>query len=185
MKKVVVFLFLVFLLFSCSDEKSDVSTSSFAFYENSNFSMSVPSNWSEIKDTDTSLPQASIWTIEAAFKSNTSVWGFSNNVLILSAELNKSITSKEYSITNNLWAEKNYLEYLKLSSQDIVFSDWDISIAYEFEAKYNLEAPKLKFIQVSKICHETKAYLITVAIPTSVNDISRYLEFLKTFTCKN
>jgi hypothetical protein len=85
---------------------------------------------------------------------------------------------------NNLWAETDYLEYLKLSSKEITFSDKDIGILYEFEAKYNMETQKLRFLQTAHICNETKAYLITLALPTGTTDTSRYANFISSFSCK-
>jgi hypothetical protein len=85
---------------------------------------------------------------------------------------------------NNLWAETDYLEYLKLSSKEITFADNDTSILYEFEAKYNLETQKLKFLQTAHICNKTKAYFITLALPTSITNTSKYIDFISTFLCK-
>jgi hypothetical protein len=146
--------------------------------------MNIPVNWEIIKDYENVLPTPNIWNIElVATSTNTIAW-FANNILILWADLNKKTTSKDYSMLNNLWAETDYLEYLKLSSKEIKFLDWDTGILYEFEAKYNFEAQKLKFLQTAHICNETKAYLITLALPTSVTDISRYVNFISSFSCK-
>lgn len=181
-KKFLMILSLILLLSSCwGDESTDTSLK---LYDWAKFSMSIPTNWNEIENVNENLPKASIWNIELAASSTSSVGGFANNLLILSADLTKATSSKDYSMLNNIWAETDYLEYLKLSSKEINFTDWDSSIAYEFEAKYNYDAPKLKFIQTAHVCDKTKAYLITIALPTNVSDISRYIDFISTFTCK-
>lgn len=181
MKKLFLSVFLLIFLVSCWDDTWDTAL---ILYENNNFSMNIPSNWKEIKKWDDILPTASVGDIElAASAENTTVW-FANNLVILSTELNKLTTSTDYSMLNNLWAETDYLEYLKLWSKEISFPDWENSILYEFEAKYNYESPKLKFLQTAHICNKTKWYLITVAIPTSVTDVSRYVDFISSFSCK-
>jgi hypothetical protein len=85
---------------------------------------------------------------------------------------------------NNIWAESDYLDYTKLESKEFKFIDEEASILYIFEAKYNLDTPKLKFLQTAHICNQKKAFFLTLALPTTVTDISKYEEFLKTFKCK-
>jgi hypothetical protein len=146
--------------------------------------MNIPTNWEIIKDYENVLPSPNAWNIElAAISTNTTGW-FANNILVLWTDLYKNTTSKDYSMLNNLWAETNYLEYLRLSSKEITFKDADISILYEFEAKYNFETQKLRFLQTARICNRTKAYLITLALPTNITDTSRYINFISSFSCK-
>jgi hypothetical protein len=146
--------------------------------------MNLPSNWDIVKDVDNTLPTPSAWEIELAVVSSSVVSGFSNNILILGTDLNRITTSKEYSMLNNVWARTDYLEYTELSSREITFVDGEISILYEFEARYNLNTPRLKFLQTAHICNYTRAYFITLALPTSVSDISRYVDFIQSFRCK-
>lgn len=181
-KKIVLIFSLFFLLTSCW-EKNDLD-STLIPYDSDDFSISIPANWQIIDNYEEILPKANVWEIELVASANSSLWGFSNNMLILSADLNKATTSKDYAMLNNIWAETDYLEYLKLSSKEIAFISWDTSLIYEFEAKYNYESPKLKFIQTALVCNNTKAYLITLALPTNVSDISKYLNFISTFNCK-
>lgn len=180
-KKTVLIIFLLFFFSSCWDNNKNES--SLVLHEDTNFSISIPANWEKIQDVENTLPKANVWEIELAVTSTNSLWGFANNMLILSTDLNKITTSKDYSMLNNIWAESDYMDYVKLSSKEITFSDWEKSIYYEFEAKYNYESPKLKFIQTAYVCG-TKAYLITLALPTGVSDISKYINFISTFTCK-
>jgi hypothetical protein len=62
--------------------------------------------------------------------------------------------------------------------------DEEKSIVYIFEAKYNIDTPKLKFLQTAHICNQDKAYFLTLAIPVTIKDISKYEYLLSTFACK-
>lgn len=182
-KKYIILLF-VFILASCGWDSQTTWENSLKLVENKNFDFKIPSNWEVIEDKENILPKAKEWNIELAATSTSISNGFSNNLLILSDDLKKLTTSKDYSMLNNMWAETDYLEYKKISTKDITFLDGEVSLVYEFEAKYNSETPKLKFIQTASVCNKTKWYFITIALPTSVTDISRYIELLSTFSCK-
>lgn len=183
-KKILLLLFSLFFLCSCWDDRDNSIDSSLTLFENDKFSMSIPTNWTVIENREEVLPTPNVWEIELAITSPNSVWGFSNNLLILSDNLSKITNSKDFSMLNNIWAESDYLEYTKLSSQDITFLDWDVSIIYEFEAKYNYETPKFKFLQTAHICNQTQAYFITLALPTTTDDITKYISFISSFSCK-
>jgi len=184
LKKLFILITLSSLLISCwSDEWVDSSTWLLKT-ETDNISISIPSNWSIIKKVDNILPKVKSWDIELAVNSKKSVNWFSNNLLILSDNLNKFVTSKDFSALNNIWAQTDYLDYTKISSKDITFTDEEKSILYIFEAKYNLDTPKLKFLQTAHICNQNKAYFITLAIPTTVIDTSKYEYLISTFNCK-
>ncbi len=183
-KKYFFILIVSLFLTSCWSKESLNNESSLIPVDNENFSFNIPWNWEVIKDKESILPKAKDWNIELAATSKSVVSGFSNNLLILSDDLKKLTTSKDYSILNNIWAEQDYLEYKKLSSKDIIFADDEVSIVYEFEARYNTDTPKLKFLQTASVCNKTKGYFITIALPTNVTDTSKYIELLSTFSCK-
>ena len=182
-KKFLISIFCFLFLFSCWSD-TEVSESTLISVDNVNFDFKIPWNWEIIKDKESILPKAKEWNIELAATSNSVVSWFSNNLLILSDDLNTLTTSKDYSMLNNIWAENDYLEYKKISTSDITFLEWEPSIVYEFEARYNIDTPKLKFIQTASVCDKTKWYFITIALPTTVTDISKYIELLSTFWCK-
>lgn len=183
MKKYIILVLLTFL-FSCSFSDTTEEVTWLTKYENSQFSMSIPSNWDILSNTWDVLPSPKSWEISLAASSSELKYGFSNNLLILWQNLNKSITSLDFSVLNYVWSTKEYLEYLKLDSKSFEFSDWDKSNLYIFEAKYNTTTPKLKFLQVWKVCNLSKAYLLTIALSTDIKDTSKYEEVLKTFKCK-
>ena len=179
-KKVFILIFLSIILVSCWDEDVNTGLTEVTW---AGYSIDVPSTWEVIEDVDSILPDANVWNIELAVSSTNFISGFANNILILSDDLQRITTSKEYSMLNNIWAEKDYLNYNELSSKEMVFSDWEEWMIYEFEAKYNMDTPVLKFLQTAYICHGTKAYFMTIALPTSVDDTSKYEYLLSTFTC--
>lgn len=184
MKKLFILFLVVFLLFSCSSKEKISNKSWLELFSNENFSILVPSKWRKIENNDKILPKPKFWNIELAMTANEVRYGFSNNMLILSQNLNKMITSKSFSILNNVWSTKEFLEYTELDKQNIKLDSQDESIAYIFEAKYNASTPKLKYFQMWVVCDYKKAYLITIAISTDIKDNSWYLEILKSFKCK-
>lgn len=184
LKKIFISLFLVTFIFSCWKSENLINDSWLKDITRAGYSMQIPTNWEVIEDIESILPTPRAWEIELAITSTNFENWFANNLLILSENLNRLTTSKEYSMLNNIWAETDYLEYTKLESKDIKFVDWAESIVYIFEAKYNLESPRLKFLQTANICGANKAYFMTIAIPTDVRDTSRYEYLLSSFKCR-
>lgn len=185
MKKNIIFFFLVTVLFSCSSSSSTTENVTWlTSYENKDFAIDLPSNWSILTNSWNVLPNPKNWEISLAATSTELKYWFSNNLLVLWQKLNKAVTSLDFSILNNVWSTKEYLEYTKLESKSFEFSDADKSNLYIFEAKYNTTTPKLKFLQVWKVCWISKAYLLTIALSTDIKDTSKYEEVLKTFKCK-
>lgn len=184
-KKIFALAFIITSLVSCgSPDVVTPVTTWLVKKETPNISIEIPSNWIEISDKQNILPKVKTWNIELAVSADKVVNWFSNNLLILSDDLKTIVTSSEFSMLNNIWAQTDYLEYLELESKEFTFLDEEKSILYSFEAKYNLDTPKLKFLQTAHICNWTKAYFLTVAIPTTITDTSKYEEFLATFKCK-
>ena len=152
-------------------------------FENNDFSIGVPAAWNILEDTQSLLPEPSNGTIELASSSSDLQNGFSNNILILSQDLSEITSSRDFSLLNHIWVQNQYTQYIKLDTKEFQFNSWDVSTLYVFEAKYNLDTPKLKFIQTAGVC-KTKGYLMTIALPTSIKDIDRYTDILTTFNCK-
>jgi hypothetical protein len=69
-------------------------------------------------------------------------------MVIVSHKLATEKDSLEYSIANHVATTKDYLDYTKLDSQKITFADGDESQLYTFEAKYDIDKPTYKFLQV-------------------------------------
>jgi len=174
---------LCLFLFSCSDN-TYINNTGLIKTETDNISIEIPSNWKIIESVDKILPKVKSWKIEMVVMSKNIVNWFSNNLLILSDNLSKFTTSKDFSMLNNIWAQTDYIDYTKISSRDITFTDWELSVLYIFDAKYNLDTPRLKFLQTAHICNWKEAYFLTLAIPTTITDTSKYEYLLSTFNCK-
>ncbi len=86
---------------------------------------------------------------------------------------------------NNFWVEQDYKEYEKIEEKDMIFADTtDIGKLYVFKAKYNVNTPKLTFLQTARICKGNLGFFLTIALPANITDTAKYEEILKTFACK-
>ena len=182
-KKLYILLFTSLFLVWCWDEVV-TDTTWLIKAETENLSISIPANWEVIEDTDSILPKAKDGKIELVVTSKVATNWFANNLLILSDELSTFTTSKDFSMLNNIWASTDYLDYKKLEWKEFKFLDEELSELYIFEAKYNLDTPKLKFLQTAHVCNQKTAFFLTVAIPTNIQDTSKYEYLLSTFACK-
>lgn len=109
-------------------------------------------------------------------------YGFSNNLIVMKDGLNSIVTSSKYSELNNLQTSRNYLEYTKLQDTEFTFSDSETSRLYVFEARYNQTTPKMKFIQVARVCGSSVYFLhFSLSLDKSPDN---YISLLKTFQCK-
>ncbi len=172
------------LLSSCSSSTEEKTISSISLYENNYFSINYPESWEVLTWTSNVLPEPKNGEISLAVSSPDLKYWFSNNLLVLKQDLHKVVSSTDFSILNNVWSTTQYLEYTKLESKTIDFSDWDKSNLYVFEAKYNTSTPRLKFLQTWKVCNVKNWYLLTIAVSTDIKDIASYEDILKSFNCK-
>lgn len=173
----------LFLLSSCFSSTTSVDSSSLKEYTWSGFSMYVPNSWTILDSKTTNLPNPKNSSIALAISSPEMKYWFANNMLILKWKVSKDISSKNYSTLNNVGSSKDYKNYLKLSENDITFTDSSISSLYTFEAKYNESTPNLKFLQTAVVCKNLDAYFITLALNVDVKDTSKYEDMIKTFKC--
>lgn len=186
-KKILIVSFLMLTLTACSseDDTKTLETKGLSTFSWEWYSVSIPSNWEIMNDKKNILPEPSQGTIELSVQSSEPKWGFSNNLLILSDRLKTFTTSWEYSMANNVWARREYLEYLELENKEFSYLDGNTSQIYIFEAKYNLETPKLKFLQTAYVCNPNTGYFLTVAISPSIKKTDKYEQLLSTFSCDN
>ncbi|USN59101.1 MAG: hypothetical protein H6767_03305 [Candidatus Peribacteria bacterium] len=183
MKKIMVLLLAVCMLASCGEDTATVS-SGLEVYTGSGYMVQIPSTWTVVTDHSSVLPKPSNGDIELAVTSNETQNGFANNLLVLSQEMSTPTSSKEYSIVNNVGAEREYLNYTKLDTKDFTYSDGDAGLMYVFTAKYSESAPELTYIQTAKVCGATTGYFMTIALPLSTVDTAKYEAILKTFWCR-
>jgi hypothetical protein len=184
-KKILILSTFLFTLVSCgSDDTSlTVEANGLTTFEWTGYSISIPGNWDVMNDKNNILPEPSQWKIELSVQSSQPKWGFLNNLLILSDTLKTFTNSTEYSMANNVWARREYIDYLALENKEFTFLDDSKSQLYVFEAKYNLETPKLKFLQTAYVCNPDKGYFLTIAISPSIKKIDKYETLLSTFSC--
>ncbi len=178
--KTFILFMLIFWLFSCWDTSSDSWLVSKVLDK---FEVGIPASWNVIDSWDsTMLPKPNYGEISLVASSIEPRDGFSNNLLILEDKIKKEIDSKNFSIFTNLWARNDYESYYELEAKDFVFNDKEESKLYVFEARYNENTPRIKFMQVGHICDDD-SYLLTIALSSSIEDYSRYEDILKTFKC--
>ncbi|PIQ12339.1 hypothetical protein COW68_00140 [Candidatus Gracilibacteria bacterium CG18_big_fil_WC_8_21_14_2_50_38_16] len=168
----------LFLLISCGATTTTINSTSF---KGSGFTIDIPSTWIAVEKP--ALPVPAQGSIALAVTSTDIVSGYANNMSILKGGLTEAITSKDYSITNYVHTTAAYLDFVKLDEKVIRFTeDNDTSNLYIFEAKYNTNTPKQKFIQTSKVC-DNNVYLITFGLGLTTASTTKYEDLIKTFTC--
>jgi len=193
-KKIFIIMFTSLLLFSCWSDtietnknmEENTETTQKTWLRNypwEDFSIKIPAAWNVITDKKDVVPNPNNGELELAITSSETKNGFANNLIILSQELESFTTSKDYSITNNVWAENEYINYFKHSAKEFTFEDWEKSMLYIFDAKYSVETPTIKFLQTAYVCKNKKAFFITVAIPVDVVDTTKYEKMIATFKC--
>lgn len=180
MKKVFIVLFLILTLSSCFSEEKDWLTN----YETNNFSLKVPNNWEIIENKEWIIPTPRTGKIEFVVRSkNESNW-FLNNLVILSEDNKEDLDSLYFSNLLNNNSKKDYFEYKKISEKEFHLKNWKKSKIIIFDARYNDETPKIKFLQTAISCSNKKVYSITLAIDKQIENILKYENILSSFNCK-
>lgn len=177
MNKIIIFSCLLLLTSCGTTTDSSLSTTPFA---GEGFSIDTPKTWIAVNNG--TLPLIKDGTIALALTSVEIVSGYSNNMHIIKEKLTEAITSKKYSIVNYAFSTGEYKEFVKLDEKTITYPDKDEANLYIFEAKYNINTPKMKFIQTAKVCGDT-VYLITFGLGLTMGDTTKYEDLIKTFTC--
>ena len=182
-KKIFILIFFSLTLISCGSDEVTIESSWLEQYKWEWYSIFIPSNWQVMNDKNNILPEPSEGKIELSAQAQSPKWWFVNNLLVLSDDLKTFTDSSEYSMANNVWAKREYTDYLQLNNKGITFTDGTKSQLYIFEAKYNLETPKLKFLQTAYVCNPNKGYFLTIAIAPTIKDTEKYETLLSTFSC--
>ena len=178
MKKIIILGFLALLTSCGTTDTSSISTTPFAW---EGFSINTPATWIPVDKA--ALPVTKNGTIALALTSTDIVSGYSNNMSIIKEKLTEAMTSKKYSVVNYALTTGEYKEFVKLDEKVITFGDKDESNLYTFEAKYNTNTSKQKFLQTAKVCGDT-VYLMTFGLGLSTPNTTKYEDLIKTFTCK-
>lgn len=172
-----------FFFASCGSTSTD--TASLTTFKGEGFSIDVPKSW--IAKEAKEIPTPKNGSVALAMTSTDISSGFANNLLILkdtltADEKGEKMTSKKYSIVNQALTTGSYEEYTKIDEKEIAYADEDVSNLYVFEAKYNRDTPKKRFVQTAKVCGD-KVYLVTVGIELNSGSTSKYENLAKSFQC--
>ena len=185
MKKILIFISLIFILSSCFDWKNieDNSWNSVQTkYNWTDFSMTIPAKWELLKNTWEILPKPSSWEIIFDAVSSIKNDGFYRNILVLKQDIEETnFSSLDFIIWNYLWTKNDYFYMKKLKEENVKIDSKNTKI-YSFEAKYSEDTPILKFLQTWVIC-DKKGYIITIALEKSNKNIDRYEGLLGSFKC--
>ena len=172
---------LVFALSACGTTSENISLTEFS---GKGFTIQVPKAWTQVEEK--SLPKPKNGNVAGAWTSSDITSGFANNLLILrdtlAPEADPKMSSRKYAVINQALTTGEYKEYTKLSDKTLTFADKDEGLAVVFEAKYNAQTPKQKFIQAAKLCGRD-VYLMTIGLGLSNSTTDKYMEMLATFNC--
>ena len=128
------------------------------------------------------LPLPAQGSIVLAAVSPDTKYGFSNNFVIMKDTLPFPMTSKNYSEMNNTQTTRKYLASTPVSNDVILFGDSDDSRVYVFDAQYNANTPRMRFIQTAKTCG-IDIYLLHFSVALD-RDPKNYIDLMRTFECK-
>lgn len=184
MKKIVLVLLSSLLLVSCWGEEKNTIPKWLKLHTWETFSVFAPDSWLDLTKDKTIVPSLKDAKVELAYSSKDIKKWYSNTMVIVSHKLATEKDSLEYSIANHVATTKDYLDYTKLDSQKITFADGDESQLYTFEAKYDIDKPTYKFLQVWKVCKKSTAFFLTIGLNIDIKGTAQYEEILKSFKCK-
>jgi hypothetical protein len=191
----IILLILVIFLSSCfgpfsSDETEtqewENTQSTIKSFETDSLILTIPNSWEELSAS--SLPAPKTGEVFLALKSkDLSDWVY-RTLVILEDTIIWKLTSKQYARNDYRVSIKNYAGYRELEEKQIEFADGDESLLFHFEAKYNPDSPRMKFLQSSKICSDdtvNMVYNITISLPNSIEDLAKYESLIKSMQCPN
>lgn len=144
----------------------------------------TPTDWSEIWKSQLWAPKTG--EIILALKSPDIVDWVYKSMIILQDSLIWNLTSMQYSRNDYLVSQKKYSGFRELENTSVKYVDWEESNLFVFEAKYNPDSPRIKFVQSSRICKNWEkrvVYNLTIALAPSITDIEKYKALIQSFEC--
>lgn len=181
MKKNILFLLFSLFLASCGQSNSQISGLSMKEFTGSGFTLQIPEKWTT-SDNAGDLPAPANGKIVLTSVSPDKKYNFSSNILVIEDTPGYLGTSTQYSEQNNLRTQNKYLEYQQIEKSDILFGDSDASKYFVFQAKYNNQTQKLKFVQTAKFCGP-RIYLLHASMALDA-DAKTFVDIFRTFSCK-
>lgn len=143
--------------------------------------MPIPSDWTQT-GTLITIPNDSKSRVVLGAVSPEKKYNFSENIMVIEQDMDAIGTSRQYSDHNFQSKKSSYHSLSLLKTDTILFADMDDSSYYVFDAKYNTQTPKIRFIQTAKFCG-TKLYFLHAATHLG-NKIDDYLALFRGFDCK-
>lgn len=181
MRKIFLILASFFLLASCGASDSPVANIDTTEFSATGFSIFTPTAWTSTGSFN-NLANVGNGNIVLASISPEKKYNFSDNIVVIVDDLEYVTSSRKYSEQNNAQTQKKYAEYKLVSAGGIIFGDSDESKYYVFDAKYNNNTQKLRFVQTAKVCG-TRVYLLHASIALNAN-YEDYVNIFRTFSCK-
>lgn len=178
-KKIILFFSLLFLA-SCGNSENDINGENSQEFSWSGFVIRLPESWNN--SGTTTLPEINNGSVVFSAVSNEKKYNFSNNIIILSEKLEHIGSSAQYSEINNRSTSKKYNEYSFVKSDSFIFPDSDEWKYFVFDAKYNSNTPKFRFIQTAKMCWTT-VFMMNATISID-SDIEKIINIFRTFKCQ-
>lgn len=145
----------------------------------------VPSSWSWVELNMDPPPRQ--WELIGTFVSDKSYAGFKENFTILKETYHTNgsgqalPTQASYLARSIESAKPSYLSHMLIADKKTVFADDSEWITSIFDAQYNDQWPKRRFVQTAKICGEN-IYLLTYALSLNGNTDEAFT-LLKTAKC--
>ena len=188
LQKLSLFICLLLLLSSCWWDESQTLISQdldsgLELFVESDFSIAIPRSWTNIADTSWLLPNPHTGKIELAARSDETLAGLANNILVLSDTLRAGVWAEDFLTFNEQNLSQYYYRYTLLDKKQIEYSDTVGWTLLRFEAKYNKSTPNIQFLQATRVCPNNKAYTITIALPSVERESEKYQDIIQTFSC--
>lgn len=180
MKKIIISIFLVFVLSSCfSWDETDENTW-LILKDLGEFSLLVPNSWEEVNANKLPVPKK--WELVYSIVSKQEKQGYKNNIIILKAE-NKLDESSQELMKNNINFLKTTLQSFTLKQEEnILFQDQEKGTLITFSWQYSKQTPEVVYLQTARACGEM-SYFLTLSLAEKLDDYSRYAHLLKSFSC--
>lgn len=131
----------------------------------------IPRAWSGVTLTGSTTPR--VGELVGAYASSQTYANFRENITILKdsypATSSGSFPSQaDYMDRAEKSSQRSYLSYQKVSDKNITFLDQSVGKIAVFDAQYNDQTPKKRFVQTAKMCG-TDIYLLTYALNPQSN----------------
>lgn len=161
------------LLSSCGEStgtglSSDTAETS---VEIAGISTVIPRSWSGVVLTGSTSPR--VGELVGAYASSETYANFRENITILKDSYPTSASGSfpsqaDYMDRAEKSSQRSYLSYQKVSDKNINFLDQSTGRISAFDAQYNEQTPKKRFVQTAKMCG-TDIYLLTYALNPQSN----------------